>query len=243
MKFTVVTLFPGLIEGFLQEGLLASAREKGRLAVETLNPRRFTRDVHGTVDDRAFGGGDGMVMKPEPLAAAVDHLRAADERVRVVVLTPQGRRWNQTLARQYAERGGHVALVSGRYAGIDQRFVAEYADDEISLGDFVLNGGEIAALAVIESVARLIPGVLGNRESAEKDSFTDGLLEAPQYTRPREWKGHTVPAPLLSGNHSEIEAFKNTLSVVRTLKLRPDLLAGLTEQELKDLGLAAILLT
>ncbi len=238
MKFTVITLFPDLIEGFLKEGLLSSARAKGLLSVETLNPRRFTSDVHGTVDDRAFGGGDGMVMKPEPLAAAVEHLREGADRPHVVVLSPQGRRWNQALAEEYVGRGGHVALVSGRYAGIDQRFVAEYADDEISLGDFILNGGEVAALAVIETVARLMPGVLGNRESAAKDSFTNnGLLEAPQYTRPREWKGHTVPAPLLSGNHAEIEAFKNTLSVLRTLKLRPDLLAGLSEQELRDLGL------
>lgn len=240
MKFTVITLFPNLIEGFLAEGLLAQAREKALLSVETLNPRRFTQDVHGTVDDRAFGGGDGMVMKPEPLAAAVEHIRASQvqaERARVVVLSPQGRKWNQSLARQYAEQGGAVILVSGRYAGIDQRFVAEYADDEISLGDFVLNGGELAALAVIESVARLIPGVLGNRESAEKDSFSQGLLEAPQYTRPREWKGHTVPAPLLSGHHAEIEAFKETVSWLRTRKLRPDLLVALTPAERKDLGL------
>lgn len=237
MKFTVVTLFPNLIESFLREGLLAQARERGLVSVDTLNPRSFTSDVHGTVDDRAFGGGDGMVLKPQPLAAAVENLRGGTVSPRVVVLTPQGRKWNQELAREYAEQGGHVALISGRYAGIDQRFVAEYADDEISLGDFVLNGGEIAALAVIESVARLRPGVLGNRDSSVKDSFSDGLLEAPQFTRPREWKGHTVPAPLLGGNHAEIEAFKKTVSVMRTLKLRPDLLAQLTPLERRDLGL------
>ncbi len=236
MKFTVVTLFPNLIEGFLKEGLLSSARTRGQIEIETLNPRQFTCDVHGTVDDRAFGGGDGMVMKPEPLAAAVDHLRQGSS-PRIVVLSPQGRKWNQDLAREYADRAGHVALISGRYAGLDQRFIAEYADDEISLGDFVLNGGEIAVLAVIESVARLIPGVLGNRESAIQDSFSDGLLEAPQYTRPRQWRDRTVPAPLLSGNHSEIEIFKKTVSVVRTLKLRPDLLAGLSREELRSLGL------
>ncbi len=241
MKFTVVTLFPKLIEGYLSEGLVATGVARGLLAVDTLNPRAFTSDVHGTVDDRAFGGGDGMVMKPEPLAAAVESLRKSDPsgtgQVRVAVLTPQGRVWNQSVAREYAEAGGHVALVCGRYAGIDQRFVAEYADDEISLGDFILNGGELAALAIVESVARLIPGVLGNRESAAKDSFSKGLLEAPQFTRPREWQGHSVPAPLLSGNHAEIEAFKNTLSVLRTLKLRPDLLRGLSEADRRVLGL------
>lgn len=233
MKFTVVSLFPNLIESYFSEGLVSSARVKGLLSVETLNPRTFTTDVHGTVDDRAFGGGDGMVMKPEPLAAAVESLPDA----RIVVLSPQGRVWNQEIAREYAEQGGHVALVCGRYAGIDQRFVAEYADDEISIGDFVLNGGELAALAVIESTARLIPGVLGNRESAAKDSFSDGLLEAPQFTRPREWKGRHVPAPLLSGNHAEIDVFKRGVSLLRTLKLRPDLVEKLSPEELNSLGI------
>src|SRR5262249_25870175 len=158
--------------------------------VECVNPRTFTSDVHGTVDDRAFGGGDGMVMKPEPLAAAIESLAKP---VNVVVLTPQGRVWDQARARQWAARGGHVALVCGRYAGIDQRFIAKYADEEISLGDFVLNGGELAALAVIESVTRLLPGALGNSVSCEKDSFSNGRLEAPQFTRPREWSGLPVP--------------------------------------------------
>jgi len=233
MKFTVISLFPKLIESYFSEGLVSSACAKGLLSVDTLNPRTFTSDVHGTVDDRAFGGGDGMVMKAEPLAAAVDSLGDA----RVVVLSPQGRVWNQEIAREYADQGGHVALVCGRYAGIDQRFIAEYADDEISIGDFVLNGGELAALTVIESTARLIPGVLGNRESAEKDSFSDGLLEAPQFTRPREWKGRPVPAPLLSGNHAEIEVFKRAVSLLRTLKLRPDLVEKLSPEELNSLGI------
>lgn len=237
MKFTVLSLFPNLIEGYLSEGLVATARERGLVQVETLNPRRFTSDTHQTVDDRAFGGGDGMVMKPEPLAAAIENLKNTNDQPRVVVLTPQGRLWSQAMAREYATRGGHVALVCGRYAGIDQRFVAEYADDEISLGDFILNGGELAALAVVESVARLIPGVLGNRDSAAEDSFSKELLEAPQFTRPREWRGHSVPKALLSGNHAEVAAFKETVALLRTLKFRPDLLISLSASERQTLGL------
>lgn len=222
MKFTAVTLFPELISDYCGAGLLGAACERGLVKVATLNPRQFTSDVHHTVDDKAFGGGDGMVMKPEPLAAAVTELRAAGE-VWVAVLSPQGRVWNQELAKEWAGRGGHVALVCGRYAGIDQRFIEECADDEISLGDFVLNGGELAALAVIESVVRLLPGALGNAVSAEFDSFSHGLLEAPQFTRPREWEGRPVPAPLLSGNHSGIARFLKAVALVRTALLRPDL--------------------
>ncbi len=271
MKFSVVTLFPSLIEGFCGQGLLAGARERGLVRVECVNPREFTSDVHGTVDDRAFGGGDGMVMKCEPLAAAIESLRAearvragdttsAAEAVRVIVLSPSGTPWTQSRARDWAERGGHVALVCGRYAGIDQRFVEAYADEEISLGDFVLNGGEIAALALIESVARLIPGVLGNSVSAEADSFTNNLLEAPQFTRPREWvtganasnsreQTWIVPSPLLSGNHAEIAKFLHALGVVRTEILRPGtvkaslreslaLVSPLSDLELKSLGIS-----
>ncbi len=215
MKFSVVTLFPSLVEGFCGQGLLAGARERGLVRIECVNPREFTSDVHGTVDDRAFGGGDGMVMKCEPLAAAIESVRAnaragpldvsdsaarspyAADAIRVIVLSPAGTPWTQSRAREFAQRGGHVVLVCGRYAGIDQRFVEAYADEEISLGDFVLNGGEVAALAMIESVARLIPGVLGNSVSAEQDSFTNNLLEAPQFTRPREWK----PGRIRSGEN------------------------------------------
>lgn len=246
MKFSVITLFPDLIEGFCSQGLLASAREKNIVQVECVNPRSFTSDVHGTVDDRAFGGGDGMVMKPEPLAAAVESLETP---VKVVVLTPQGRVWDQTLAREWAFAGGHVALVCGRYAGIDQRFVEEYADEEISLGDFVLNGGELAALALIESISRLRPGALGNSMSVEKDSFSEGILEAPQFTRPREWQGRPVPAPLLSGNHAGIERFLKAAALVQTALRRPStvqageelkaaakLLLSLPDAELSALG-------
>lgn len=241
MKFTVVTLFPQLIEAFVAEGLLGQARGKGLVTVDVLNPRKFTSDVHQTVDDRAFGGGDGMVMKPEPLAAAVAELRAAGP-CRVVVLSPQGRVWNQNEAREWASASdGHYVLVCGRYAGIDQRFTVRHADDEISLGDFILNGGEVAACAVIESVARLMPGALGNAVSAEHDSFSGGLLEAPQFTRPREYEGLKVPAPLVSGNHSKITEFNRAVSQLRTQLLRPDLWTGPVANKEKLLSLVEVL--
>ncbi len=253
MKFTVVTLFPQLIDGFLSAGLLRQAVDRGELSIGTLNPRVFAHDVHHTVDDKAFGGSDGMVMKVEPLQAAVDSLRV-NERCRVVVLSPQGRRWSQELAREYSKLRENIVLVCGRYAGIDHRFTVR-ADDEISLGDFILNGGEVAACAIIESVARLQPGVLGNQASAQNDSFGEnaatggpGLLECPQFTRPREAGGLKVPSPLLSGHHGKIRQFERAVSLVRTAILRPDLIASgrvldaeVGELEaLEDLELAAL---
>lgn len=223
MKFTVISLFPDLIESVVSHGLIGQARERGGLHVATVNPRQYTSDAHHTVDDRAFGGGDGMVMKVEPLAKAVNELRATGA-ARVVVLTPQGRTWNQAMAREWAAAGTHTVLICGRYAGIDHRFTVKYADEEISLGDFILNGGEVAACAVIESVARLLPQVLGNEMSVIKDSFTDGLLECPQYTRPRDVEGMPVPSPLLSGHHEKIREFESTVGLLRTMLLRPDLI-------------------
>jgi tRNA (guanine37-N1)-methyltransferase len=222
LKFTVVTLFPALIEGFQSEGLIAQARAKGLVKIDCLNPRDFAEDVHRTVDDRAFGGGDGMVMKVEPLVRTLAEIEGPK---RVVVLSPQGRHWTQAQAEDWAARSESVVLVCGRYAGIDHRFTAKYADEEISLGDFILNGGELAACTVMESVIRLLPGVLGNAASAIKDSFTAGrLLECPQFTRPREVEGLPVPAPLLSGHHQRVAEFEAAVSLVRTALLRPDLL-------------------
>jgi tRNA (guanine37-N1)-methyltransferase len=249
MKFTVVTLFPQLIQNFLSEGLLGQAVKRGAIEISTLNPREFTSDVHHTVDDKAFGGGDGMVMKVEPLLESVRKLRAEGE-CYVAVLTPQGRPWSQKLVEEFAALNKRVVLVCGRYAGVDQRFSA-FADDEISLGDFILNGGEVAACAVIESVARLQPGVLGNSVSVERDSFSgDGLLESPQFTRPREIEGMKVPSPLLSGHHDKIREFERAVSLVRTALVRPDLLGAtppmgreidlleaLEDCELKSLGM------
>jgi len=203
VKFTVITLFPALIESFLNEGLLGQAIGRDMIEVATLNPRVFTTDVHHTVDDRAFGGSDGMVMKPEPLKAAIDQVQPA----RAVLLTPHGRKWNQSLAREFAAEPRRIALICGRYAGVDSRLSA-FVDDEISLGDFVLNGGELAALTIIESTVRLKPGVLGNSASFVNDSFFAQLAREPQFTRPREFLGMKVPAPLLSGHHEKIRAFE-----------------------------------
>lgn len=251
MKFTVVTLFTELIENFARTGLIGQAVKRDLVTIKTLNPREFARDAHHTVDDRAFGGSDGMVMKYEPLKAAVEALKA-DGPVHVAVLSPQGGLWTQSRARDWAsENGRHIALICGRYAGIDQRFTEAYADEQISLGDFVLNGGEIAACAVIESVTRLRPGVLGNQLSAEQDSFSADVFECPQFTRPREVDGWPVPSPLLSGDHAEIKAFAESVSLVRTALLRPDLLkvkvslqahleklSALEDFELRSLGLS-----
>lgn len=248
MKFSVVTLFPDLIEAYFSRGLIGQARTKGHLIIDTLNPRQFTEDAHHTVDDRAFGGSDGMVMKAEPLVKSVQHLR--DQGIkRVAVLSPQGKIWNQTMAREWAAEEIPTALICGRYAGLDHRFVVTHADIEISIGDFILNGGEIVACAVIESVARLHPQVLGNQVSAAKDSFSEGRLECPQFTRPREVLGLPVPAPLLSGHHAQIEEFEHAVSEVRTRILRPDLLASvdprcvhlilkLSDDEIRALGLS-----
>ncbi|MGE0527095.1 MAG: tRNA (guanosine(37)-N1)-methyltransferase TrmD [Bdellovibrionales bacterium] len=250
MRFTVISVFPQIVDVFCAHGLVGQACAKNLVQVRTVNPRSFTTDAHQSVDDRAFGGGDGMVMKAEPLAEAVTRLRAEGP-VKVVVLSPQGRVWNQADAVQWAGEGGHVALICGRYAGIDHRFTVQHADDEISLGDFVLNGGEIAACAVLESVVRLRPGVLGNEISASRDSFSAGLLECPQFTRPREIFGLPVPEVLLSGHHERIAKFESAVSLVRTALLRPDLLPSpvpglelavtaileLEDGELRSLGL------
>ncbi len=247
-KFTVITLFPQMIESFCAQGLIGQARTNSLLDIQTLNPRQFTRDAHQTVDDRAFGGGDGMVMKVEPLAAAIESLKHLAP-LKVAVLTPQGSLWSQARARSWAKEEAHGVLVCGRYAGIDQRFVSLFADEQISLGDYILNGGEVAACAVIESVARLVPGVLGNEASFIKDSFTEGLLECPQFTRPREVLGLPVPAPLMSGHHARIERFEHSVALLKTALLRPDLadpswrlaeafkdVESLSDLELKSLG-------
>lgn len=220
MKITVLTLFPEMISYPLQFGVVGQAIEQGKIQIHTLNPRDFTEDKHNTVDDRPFGGGDGMVMKADVLARAVDNLNGLK-----VVLSPQGRRWSDQMARAIAKTP-ELVLICGRYAGFDQRFTERYADLEVSVGDFILSGGEIAALAIIDSVGRFIPGVLGNEQSPNLESFTDGLLECPQFTRPVEWDGWVVPRVLLSGDHAKIRRFRKSVSLMRTFRLRPDLLEG-----------------
>lgn len=229
MRFNVVTIFPQLITDALKEGIVSQAFKGGQLAVKTVNPRDFATDNHKTVDDRPFGGGDGMVLMIEPLMKAIESL--GDERGRVVYLTPQGRKWTDSLAREWAADDRNLTLICGRYAGVDQRVINRYVDEEVSIGDYVLSGGEIPALVLIDSISRLRPGVLGNAESPQKDSFVEGLLEGPVFTRPREHELGAVPSFLMSGNHQEIAAVRKALATVLTGLRRPDLFASSPEMK------------
>lgn len=227
MKFTVITLFPDLIEAWCKTGLIGAAIKKNLLEINIVALRDFAIDVHKTVDDRAFGGSDGMVLKYEPLAKAIDSAGDAH----VAFLSPQGEVWKQTVAQSWSDKK-HVVLVCGRYAGFDQRLIETHADQEISIGDYILNGGEVASLAVMETMARLVPGVLGNSKSMHRESFADGVLEAPAFTRPRDVGGLPVPATLTSGNHAEVERFERDVSLLRTKLLRPELIVqGRLEKE------------
>jgi tRNA (guanine37-N1)-methyltransferase len=223
MLFDVLTIFPDLFVSPLEEGILRKARQEGKIRIELTDIRDFADDRHATTDDRPFGGGEGMVMKPEPLAAAVEKVRAGGNNGRVILLTPQGRQYSQDIARELAAENSLI-LVCGRYEGVDERFRAAFCDDEISIGDYILTGGELAAMVVIDSVSRLLPGVLGCPDSAEKDTFSRRLLKHPQYTRPRTFRGAEVPEVLTNGNHGAIETYRFIEAVRRTLARRPDLL-------------------
>lgn len=222
MIFDIVTIFPDLLDSPLNEGILKRARQKGQIEINLVDIRNFTFDRHNTTDDRPFGGGEGMVMKAEPLALAVGQRRKVNPSGKVVLLSPQGVNYDQTVARKLSRESGLI-LVCGRYEGVDERFRVEYVDEEISLGDFVLTGGELAAMVIIDSVTRLLPGVLGCADSADKDTFSRNLLKHPQYTRPRVFNGREVPAELLSGDHKLIAAYRFVASVKRTLQRRPEL--------------------
>ena len=225
-RIDVITIFPKMVEAGLTEGVVGRARTAGLLDIVVHNLRDFTTDKHHVVDDVPFGGGPGMVMKPEPFFAA---LAAIGERRgtpdAVVMLTPAGGRFTQDVARRLA-KVNHLVLLCGRYEGIDERVREALATEEISIGDYVLSGGEIPALAVIDAVARLVPGVVGDDQSVEADSFTRGLLDYPHYTRPAEFDGRTVPEVLLSGHHGEIRRWRRETALQRTVDRRPDLLAG-----------------
>lgn len=228
MRFHVVTLFPELIESAAKTGIVGQAISQGKLELSTLSPRTFTSNVHHTVDDRPFGGGDGMIMMAEPLAQSVRQIKAAlpgGARSKVIHLSPRGRKLDDPLVRELATFDDLI-LVASRYGGADQRFLNSEVDLEISIGDYVLSGGELAALVVLDAVGRLQPGVLGNEISSQAESFSGGygLLEYPQFTRPREWGGTQVPEVLMSGDHAKIAAFQAGLSVLVTLKNRPDIL-------------------
>lgn len=227
MQFAVVTLFPDMVTQVAEHGVVSRAAERGLVELKFENPRDYADDVHRTVDDRPYGGGPGMVMKYEPTANA---LRAARSRVPegspVVCLSPQGRLFDQAVARRYAELPGMI-LLAGRYEGIDERLIELEADEELSLGDFVLSGGEIAAMAVIDAVTRLLPGALGDEESAQQDSFMEGLLDHPHYTRPESVAGKKVPGVLLSGDHAEIARWRYKQALGRSFLRRPDLVKKL----------------
>lgn len=226
MQIRIVTLFPERVLDVARFGVVSRGVEQGLLEVGGINPRDFATDTHRTVDDRPYGGGPGMVMKYEPLAAAIAAARAElPVSSPVLALSPQGRRFDQAKARSLAQLDGLV-LVAGRYEGIDERLIEAYVDEELSLGDFVLSGGELAAMVVVDAVARLLPGVLGDEASAANDSFSDGLLDCPHYTRPERVDGRDVPAVLLSGDHERIARWRRSEALGRTYLRRPELLEG-----------------
>ncbi len=223
MNFTVLTIFPEMFSALLVGGIVKRAIEGEYISVEPINIRDFAKDRHRTVDDRPYGGGCGMVMKPEPVAEAIRQARKKHPESYTLLLTPQGRRFDQQVAQELAGCSGLI-LVCGRYEGIDERVREHLVDDELSIGDYVLTGGELAAMVVIDAVSRLIPGTLGSEDSAQEDSFSTGLLEHPQYTRPRSFEGADVPDVLLSGNHGAVKEWRRQASLVRTMLNRPDLL-------------------
>lgn len=223
MIFDILTIFPDLFTAALNEGILRKARLDRKIDIRITDIRAYATDRHTTTDDRPFGGGEGMVMKPEPLAAAVEAIQPLGVTGKVVLLTPQGRRFSQSVARELAQEE-RLILVCGRYEGVDERFRKAYCDDEISIGDYILTGGELAAMVVVDSIARLMPGVLGCPDSADKDTFSRNLLKHPQYTRPRDFQGMEAPEVLLGGNHEEVGAYRFVEAVRRTIERRPDLL-------------------
>lgn len=230
MKFQVITLFPELITAGTSSGVLSQGIKKNLLSVSTINPREFATDGHRTVDDRPFGGGDGMLMLPEILEASVAKAREAGP-TRVIYLSPQGPVLTTEKVRELS-RLSSVTLVCGRYGGIDQRALNVLVDEELSIGDYVISGGELAALVAIDAVSRFLPGVLGHEASAEKDSFSNGILEHPNFTRPRDWQGQSVPEILLSGNHPKIDQWRRHIAILVTLQKRPELLGAVSKAEI-----------
>ena len=223
MNFTVLTLFPELVTAFFEHGMIARGIERGLITGQSVNIRDFTRDRHKTVDDRPYGGGSGMVMKPEPLEAAISFAKKAAPLAKVVVMTPQGKRFDQEKACELAAKKQDLIFVCGRYEGIDERIYTQIVDEELSMGDFVMTGGELPAMAIIDSISRMIPGVLGSEASSQSDSFIDDRLEYAHYTRPEKFQGLDVPQVLLSGNHEKIRQWRKTSSLQRTFIKRPDL--------------------
>jgi len=256
VRIDILTLFPEVCRAPLSESMMKRARESGALDLHIHNLRGWTTDKHHIVDDAPFGGGPGMVMKPEPIFQAVEELRGEDgktsnpppqgyggqaiqratpnvelQRPKVILMSPTGRRFNQQMAKELSSES-HLIIICGHYEGVDHRVIEQLVDAEISIGDYVLTNGGIAAVVLVDAVARLLPGVLGHEQSAVDDSFSEGLLEGPQYTRPAEFRGWKVPEVLLSGNHAQIAAWRKDQALEKTRKNRPDLLRG----DAKDLS-------
>lgn len=233
MRIDVLSLFPNMFTGVFNESILKKAKELGKVEYHIINFREYAKDKHRTVDDYPYGGGAGMVLKPEPIFNAIEAIQKETKtKPRVILLCPQGERYSQKKAEELAKED-HLVFICGHYEGYDERIREQLVTDEISIGDFVLTGGELAAMVVIDSVVRLLPGVLGNEESPVLDSFSTGLLEHPHYTRPANFRGMKVPEVLLSGNHKKIEEWRKKQSLKRTFERRPDLLENysLSNQE------------
>ncbi|OGX35683.1 MAG: tRNA (guanosine(37)-N1)-methyltransferase TrmD [Omnitrophica WOR_2 bacterium RIFCSPLOWO2_02_FULL_50_19] len=228
MRIDILTLFPKMFEGVLGESIIKRARKKGKVDIRVHNLRDWTDDKHRKVDDKPFGGGPGMVIKPQPLFDAVSALKRGASRV--VLMTPQGKTLTQSVAKKISGYK-HIIIVCGHYEGIDERFRRKLVTDEISLGDFVLTGGEIPAMALVDSLVRLVPGVVGDRDSLEFESFASGLLEYPQYTRPAEFRGLRVPGVLLSGDHNKIDVWRREMAMKRTRSRRPDMYKKMKEKK------------
>jgi tRNA (guanine37-N1)-methyltransferase len=225
MRFDIITIFPELFTGVTECGIIRRALRSGLVDIRIINLRDFTKDRHRSVDDRPYGGGEGMVFMPEPLFEAIEFCKGQEggSSGQVVLMSPQGKTWSQHLAAEFATIP-HLMLVCGRYEGVDQRVIDSLVDREISIGDFVLSGGEIPAMVILDSVVRLIPGALGCSESAVNESFSSGLLDYPQYTRPAEYRGQAVPEVLLSGDHAKIEKWRKEQALEKTKRARPELI-------------------
>ena len=233
MRFDVLTIFPEFFAGPFDFGIIRRARQQNQVEINIHDLRSFTSDKHHVVDDRPFGGEDGMVLKPEPIFKAVRSLKAEEGKTAIVLLSPQGKVFDQEMAWRFAADLSQMILICGRYEGVDERVAENLITDEISIGDYVLTGGEIPAMVLVDSVTRLLPNVLGSETSAVNDSFSDGLLDFPHYTRPAEFEGLKVPEILLSGNHAKIAEWRKNAALEKTLRMRPDLLgqARLTDEQ------------
>lgn len=237
MRFDILTLFPDLFIPFFKDTVLGRAVKKGRIDIRLVNIRSFARGSHKVTDDRPYGGGNGMVMKPGPISRALKSVERISDRSCVILLTPQGRRFDQEMAWELVKMN-QLILICGRYEGVDERIRTKLIDHELSIGDFILSGGELGALILLDSISRLVPGVLGGERSNLEDSFEDGLLEYPHYTRPRIFEGEEVPEILLSGDHEKIRLWRRSESIKRTLERRPDLIkkAKLNQEDKKILS-------